>query len=210
MKYAVAILVCVVSLGAVTGAEAAMPAGSRAEFKTLSELAAADLGEHRLACLAPVWETQPGHRTTVKGKGSPEGSPIVGFDLLVTAHRALPLARRLRRAHEGIVAVEVVGERYSLTSMRHLEQVTHKAMAAYPSAGVSYLPFETPEESEIWGPQGDGPTEPPCPKIEVLLDGMPQEVMPGGPPPSPEPGESKAAATKLMSQYGRMRLISLE
>jgi hypothetical protein len=203
MKYVVAMLVCVASLGVVADAEAAAPSAARAEFQSLSELAAAELGETRFACLAPVWEPEPGHRTLVRS----QASPIVGFDLLITVHRALPLARRLRRTNTGIVAVEVVSQRYSLASMRHLEEVVRTAMAAYPSAGVSYMPFESPEESGIWGPLGTGPTEPSCPKVQVELDGMPQAVIPGGPPPSPEPGESHAAALKLGSQYGRMRLI---
>jgi hypothetical protein len=203
MKYVVAMLVCLASLGAVAGAEAATPPGSRAEFKTLSEQASAELGETRFACLEPVWEAQPGHRSPVRS----EGNPIVGFDLLITARRALPLARRLRRAHAGIVTVEVVSQRYSLASMRHVEHVVHTAMAAYPSAGVSYMPFEGPEEAQTWGPLGTGPTEPFCPKVEVELDGMPQAILPGGPPPSPEEAESKAAALKLATRYGRMRLI---
>ena len=169
----------------------------------LSEQASAELGDTRFACLEPVWEAQPGHRSLVRS----EGNPIVGFELLITAHRALPLARRLRRAHSGIVAVKVVSQRYSLASMRHLEQVTRTTMAAYPSAGVNYMPFEGPEETQLWEPPGRGPTEPFCPKVQVELDGMPQAVLPGGPPPSPEEGESQAAAQKLASQYGRMRLI---
>jgi hypothetical protein len=203
VKHVVALLVCVAGLGAVAGAAAATPPGSRAAFKDLSELASAELGETRFACLEPVWEAQPGHRSLIRS----EGNAVIGFDLLITSHRALPLARRLRHAHTGIVAVEVVSPRYSLASMRHLEQVVRTAMTAYPSAGVSYVPFEGPEEAQTWGPLGAGPAEPFCPEVEVELDGMPQAILPGGPPPSPEEGESKAAALKLAAEYGRMRLI---
>jgi hypothetical protein len=79
-----------------------------------------------------------GHRSLVSG----ERSVRIGFDLLITARRALSAARRLLRAHRSILTVEVVGRRYSLASMRHLAQVVRGAMAAFPSASVGFSPFE--------------------------------------------------------------------
>ena len=103
--------------------------------------------------------------------------------------------------------MEVVGRRYSLASMRHLARVVRGAMAAFPSASVGFSPFE---EEFPTGAARAKPSEPPCPKVEVELDGIPQAVIPGGPPPSHEEAESRAAAEALAARYGRMTLISEE
>ena|ERR1022692_135052 len=203
MKYLLAMILCAVSLCVVASVAAATPSTSKAVFQRLSEEASATLGESRFACLAPVWESQTGHRSLV----SDERSVRIGLDLLITARRALPAARRLLRANRSILTVEVVGRRYSLASMRHLARVVRGAMAAFPSASVGFSPFE---EELPTGAARAKPSEPPCAKVEVELGGMPQAVIPGGPPPSHEEAGSRAAAEALAARYGRMTLISEE
>lgn len=199
-------ILCVASLCAVAGLAAASPSTSEAGFRRLSQDASAALGETHFACLASVWESQAGQRSFV----SSEHSVRIGFDLLITAHRALPAARRLRREHRSILTVGVVDQRYSLASMRHLATIVRGAMAAFPSASVVFSPFDgfgggPPAETER-----SKSSEPPCPSVEVQLDGMPQVVSPGGPPPSSEEAESRAAAEALAARYGRMQLITGE
>jgi hypothetical protein len=196
---------CAMGLGAAAGVASASPSMSQAVYRHLSEEASAAFGESHFACLAPVWESPTGQRSYV----SSERSVRIGFGLLITARRVLPAARRLRRAHRSILTVEVVGQRYSLASMRHLARVVRGAMAAFPSASVVFSPFDG-FHWPLTVAGGSKSSEPPCPKVEVQLDGMPQVVSPGGPPPSSEEADSRAAAEALAARYGRMQLISAE
>jgi hypothetical protein len=198
-------MLCSMSLAVAAGVAAASPPTREATFQRLSEDASGALGEARFACLAPIWENHAGQRSFA---GS-EGSVKLGLALLITARRARPPARRLRRAHRSILTVEMVSQRYSLASMRHLARVVRGRMAVFPSASVGFAPFEAFAGSPTQTARSDR-SEPPCPKVEVELDGMPQAVLPGGPPPSSEEAESRAAAEALAAQYGRMTLISLD
>ena len=191
-------MLCVVSLGALvssaSGSEA--PLADEAAVR-LAEQVSANLGEARFACLAQVSESGVGR------SGPSTGHAVkAGYDLLVTARGALPEARRLMRAHPGIRAIEVVDPRYSLASMRHLEQLVRSAMARFPSAGVVFEPFQPAIRPQ--------PSTSRCPEVQIELDGMPQAVIAGGPPPSPEEAESAAAAGELATRYGRLQITVLE
>jgi hypothetical protein len=119
--------------------------------------------------------------------------------LLVTARRGLPAARRLKRQQRRILAVEVVSRRYSLASMRHLEDFERDAMAPYPLAAVSFDPGAFGSQSV------------PCPDVQITLDGMPRAVLPGTPQVQPAPdqtfGAAFAAANALAGRYGRTRVL---
>jgi len=118
--------------------------------------------------------------------------------LLVTARRGLPAARRLKRQRRRILAVEVVSRRYSLASMRHLEDFERDAMAPYPLAEVSFEP-------EAFGSQSV-----PCPDVQITLDGMPRAILPGTqvqPAPDETFGAAFAAANALARRYGRTRVL---
>lgn len=205
MKHAVVLMLCSMSLAAAANVAAASPSPREASFQHLSQEASAALGEARFACLAPIWETQAGQRSYADA----EHSVKVGFGLLITARRALAEAERLRRAHKSFLTVEIVGQRYSLASMRHLAEVVRGGMAGFPSASVSFSPFDGFEAIPTQAASSNV-SEPPCPKVGVELDGMPRAIVPGGPPPSSEESESRAAAEALAAQFGRMTLISLE
>jgi hypothetical protein len=194
MRRALVPIICVASLAAtaaVAAASARGPLNDEPAFRQLSSEISTALGEARFACLAPIWESSDGQRSSTESTGSNR----VGFRLLVTARRALPAARRLARTHPSIDSVALVAPRYSLTSMRRLRVVVRHAMAAFPSASVSLNEFDLGVASM-------------CPKVDIQVDGMPVVVVePGEAPPKSEGAESLAAAQALVKRY---RLVEVQ
>jgi hypothetical protein len=172
------------SLAGVGTAASALPPTAGEKLRTE---AAATLGASRFACLVAVHDP------------AREAEPV-RYILRITTRRALVRARRFRRTHPGIRAIQLVAPRYSLASMRRLEGVVRSALAGYPDATV--------RPPSALGQAAGPPRAEPCPPIMINVGDMPR---PAGPSPHPgqEPPETLAAVQPLRARYGDRLIVAV-